>query len=83
MREAQANLSEFANNVITSHEPLHIVSKKTKGKTNDGVVLISMAEYSGLLETLYLSSIPGMLESIIEGDKEPLEICTALSKLEW
>ena len=32
-------------------------------------------------ETLYLRSIPGMRESIVEGMKIPLEACA--SKLEW
>lgn len=34
---------------------------------------ITSKNISGLIETLYLMSIPGMKESILEGSKEPLE----------
>ena len=34
-------------------------------------------------ETLYLTSIPGMAESIIEGGKTPLEDCVSENEVEW
>ena len=37
-------------------------------------VIISMEEWSGIQETLYLNSIPGMVESIKEAAAEPLEL---------
>ena len=40
-----------------------------------GDFLIDMEDYSGLMETLYLSSIPGMKEKIVEGLKTPIEDC--------
>lgn len=40
-----------------------------------GDFLIDMEDYSGLVETLYLSSIPGMKEKIVEGLNNSLEDC--------
>ncbi len=48
-----------------------------------GDFLINMEDYSGLVETLYLSSIPGMKEKIVEGLKTPLEDCIPEDQMEW
>jgi hypothetical protein len=48
-----------------------------------GDFLIDMEDYSGLVETLYLSSIPGMKEKIVEGLKTPLEDCIPEDQVEW
>jgi PHD/YefM family antitoxin component YafN of YafNO toxin-antitoxin module len=44
---------------------LNVLSK------HDEVVIMSGAEYNGLVETLYLKSIPGVEESIISGINAP------------
>lgn len=38
-----------------------------------GIVMLSQEEYSGLLETMYLNSIPGMREKILESANQPGE----------
>ncbi len=38
-------------------------------------VIDSEEDYNGLMETLYLSSIPGMKEKIVEGMKTSIEDC--------
>lgn len=38
-------------------------------------VIDSEEDYKGLMETLYLSSIPGMKEKIVEGMKTSIEDC--------
>lgn len=38
-------------------------------------VIDSEEDYNGLMETLYLSSIPGMEEKIVEGMKTSIEDC--------
>ena len=48
-----------------------------------GDFLIDMEDYSGLMETLYLSSIQGMKEKIVEGLKTPLEDCIPEDQVEW
>ena len=41
--------------------------------TKDGnAVMISEEEYLGMIETLYLTSVPGMKEKLIEGLNTPL-----------
>jgi len=39
------------------------------------VILVSEADWRAIQETLYLTSIPGMRESIREGLKTPVEEC--------
>jgi len=44
--------------------------------TDDGaVIMVNQDEWNGMIETLYLQSIPGMKESILEGKATPLEEC--------
>lgn len=38
-------------------------------------VIDSEEDYNGWMETLYLSSIPGMKEKIVEGMKTSIEDC--------
>ena len=50
-----------------THEPIQITGKRTNA------VLVSEDDWRSIQETLYLSSIPGMQESIIEGLQTPVE----------
>jgi len=58
-----------------SHEPVVI-----SGKRNNAV-LISEEDWNSIQETLYLISIPGMRESIVNGMKEPL--AESIKELSW
>ena len=64
--EARANLYRLIDQTSESHEPVII-----SGKRNNAV-LVSEDDWKSIQETLYLASIPGMRESIIEGMQEPL-----------
>lgn len=64
---ARSNLYKLIDQAKISHEPIVI-----SGKRNNAV-LVSEADWNSIQETLYLCSIPGMRESIIEASKEPLE----------
>jgi antitoxin YefM len=57
-----------------------ITSTNTRGK---GAVLVGEDEWAAIEETLYLSSIPGMAESLARGKSEPLEDCVSEGELEW
>ena len=72
---ARQNLSTLINQVAEGHKPIFI-----KGK-HKNAVLISEDELSGLQETLYLMSIPGLWESIVEGANIPLSECVPLDKV--
>ena len=64
--EARANLYRLIDQAAESHQPIHILGKRTSA------VLISTEDWNAIQETLYLLSIPGMRESIREGMAEPL-----------
>ena len=68
------NLFEMIEQTIKFNEPVNISTK------SGNAVLISEEEYNSLLETLYLSSVPGMKEKLLDGAKKPLEEC---DEFEW
>ena len=72
---ARKNLYQIIKIINESHEPIHITGK------NGSVVMISEEDWKSIEETLYLSSIPGMGKSIIEGMKESIDECS--DKLDW
>lgn len=73
--EAKKQLSRLLSQVGESHEPVHITGK------DNGAVLICEEDWRSIQETLYLQSIPGMSESIVQGLKTPAEECS--EKLDW
>lgn len=56
---ARANLYQLVSDVNIGFNPITIVNNKGKN-----AVLISEDEWRGIEETLYLSSIPGLVDSI-------------------
>ena len=58
-------------------EPTLIVSKK------GNAVLISESDWNAIQETIYLNSIPGMVESIKEGMDTAIEDCVPEEGVEW
>lgn len=72
---ARKRLYRLIEEVQNAHEPITITGKKASA------VLISEEDWKSIEETLYLTSIPGMRESIKRGLKEPLSQATA--KLKW
>ena len=73
--EARKRLYKLLDSVAASHEPVRIAGKR------NAAVLIAEEDWRAIQETLYLSSIPGMRESIINGLKTPVEACD--EELEW
>ena len=67
-------LFELIEQTVKYNEPVNISTK------NGNAVLISEEEYNSLMETLYLTSIPGMKEKLREGMAAPLEEC---EDFEW
>lgn len=63
------NIFGLLERTIKYNEPVNINTK------NGNAVLISEDEYKSLQETLYLMSIPGMEEKIVEGLNTPIEEC--------
>ena len=63
--DAMKNLDKLIKEVNISSSPITITNSKS-----GNAVLMSEEYYKGLQETLYLNSIPGLSETIIQGDKE-------------
>jgi len=73
--EARANLYKLIDDASASHEPVVITGKR------GNAVLLSEDDWNAINETLYLLSVPGMRESIIEGMQENLDETS--TELEW
>lgn len=73
--EARANLYKLLDEVAETHKPVLITGKRTNA------VLISEDDWRSIEETIYLLSIPGMRESIVEGLATPLE--ETVDEVEW
>jgi len=67
--KARNNFFKLLDEVVTTHEPVYVT-----GKTGN-VVILSEEDFRSIQETLYLCSIPGMREKIIEGLNTSLENC--------
>jgi antitoxin YefM len=63
--------------VQSSNEILNVVSD------DGGYVIIDSNEWRNICETIYLNSIKGLSESIIEASKEPLDTAVPLDELDW
>ena len=73
--QARCQLYNLLDNVSDSHEPIQITGKR------NSAILISESDWKAVQETLYLSAIPGMGESIKTGLAEPVENCD--TELDW
>ena len=71
------NAFNYVEQTIRYNEPLNISTKE------GNAVLLSEEDYSGIMETLYLVSMPGMREKIMEGMSTPLEDCVVEAAVEW
>ena len=73
--EARKQLYGLLDGVAESHEPVQIAGKR------HSAVLIAEDDWRAMQETLYLTSVPGMRESIRKGLKTPVEKCA--KGLDW
>lgn len=65
--EARKSLYRLVDEVQDSHEPVQITGKR------GSAVLVSEDDWRAVQETLYLVSIPGMRDSILEGMAAPVD----------
>ena len=65
--EARKQLYKLLDDVSQSHEPIQITGKR------GSAVLVSEEDWRAVQETLYLVSLPGMRESILEGMATPVD----------
>ena len=74
---ARKELYNLVEEVNLYSEPTLIVSKK------GNAVLVSENDWNAIQETVYLNSIPGMVESIKKGMETPIQDCVSEEDVEW
>lgn len=74
---ARKDLYNLVENVNLYSEPTLIVGKK------GNAVLLSEDDWNAIQETLYLNSIEGMAESIVNGAKTSVEDCISEDMVRW
>ena len=74
---ARKELYNLVENVNLYSEPTLIVSKK------GNAVLVSESDWNAIQETVYLNSIPGMVESIRTEMETSIEDCVPEEDVEW
>ena len=73
--EARSRLYSLIDEAASTHQPIVITGKR------GNAVLVSEEDWNAIAETLHLLSVPGMLESIKAGMKEPVAQC--VKELDW
>jgi len=73
--DARAKLYALIEETLTSHKPVVITSKK------GNAVLLSESDWNAIEETLFLLSVPGMRDSLLEGMNEDVASCS--KELDW
>ncbi|MEG0895486.1 MAG: type II toxin-antitoxin system Phd/YefM family antitoxin [Oscillospiraceae bacterium] len=63
----------YVDMAIKYNQPITVTTKE------GNAVILSEEEYNGLMETLYLTSVPGMKERL----NEPLEEMVDADKVDW
>lgn len=71
------NLFELLEQTIMYNDPITIRTKV------GNAVVMSEEDYNGLMGTLYLCSLPGLRESILEGANTPTSELIAESEVQW
>jgi PHD/YefM family antitoxin component YafN of YafNO toxin-antitoxin module len=67
--EAKEQIDELVNDTNDNHQLILLSG------TKKNAILIAEEDWNSIQETLYLYSIPGMVDSIIEGGKTSIEDC--------
>lgn len=63
--QAKNKLVKLVDDANQTHEPIYIIGKNHKA------VLIAEDDYSAMVETLHIVSVPGLKESIIDMHGQP------------
>lgn len=78
------NITSFRKNVfslleqtIKYNEPLSINTKA------GNAIVLSEEDYNGMIETIYLMSVPTMKEKLWEGKNTSLSECIPENEVEW
>jgi len=71
------DMFKLLEQTIKYNEPVNV-------STKDGnAVILSEEDYNGLMETMYLSSMPDVKDSIIKGLQTPVSECVPEREIDW
>jgi antitoxin YefM len=73
--QARSKLYRLIDEASASHQPILITGKR------GNAVLVSEDDWRSIQESLYLTSIPGMRESIVDGLSTPVSEC--VMEIDW
>ena len=76
--KARENLYQLISDVNSNSSAITITNNRGKN-----AVIISEDDWNAVQETLYLMSVPGLTESIIEGGKEATSDCLSEDEVKW
>lgn len=71
------NIYGMIERTVRYNEPINILTRE------GNAVMISEEDYNNLLETLYLNSVPGMHEKLIDGLNTSLEDTVPEDSVVW
>ena len=78
------NVTSFRKNIFALLEQTIKYTEPLSVSTKSGsVVVLSEVDYRGLTGSLYLSSVPGMKEKLLDGKSTPLSDCVTEDELDW
>lgn len=76
--KARENLYQLISDVNTSNSAITITNNRGKN-----AVILSEDDWNAVQETLYLMSVPGLTESIMEAGKDSIDDCLSEEEVEW
>ena len=77
IQQAQDKLSILIDEVTRQHLPIAISSE------GNDAILVGKEDWEAIQETLYLSQVPKLVDSIKQASKESIKDCIGLEDLEW
>ena len=73
----RSNIFEVLNNTAKYNDMVNVTTKE------GSVVIMSEADYRGLMETVYLYSQPGVVDKILKANAEPVEEGVNADEVDW
>ncbi|MBR1497472.1 MAG: type II toxin-antitoxin system Phd/YefM family antitoxin [Oscillospiraceae bacterium] len=70
------NAFAYFDQAVVFGDVIHVNTK------HGNAIVMSEEDYRGMMETIYLTSIPGMTESILQSREETTEDCQAFDSAE-
>ena len=76
--KARENIYQLIAEVNETSTPITITNNRGRN-----AILIAEDDWNAIQETLYLMSVPGMTDSIIEGGDTSIEKCLSEDEVAW